>query len=330
MRISSLSGLVLISLLVPNLPASAENPRSIKQSATVVSGTEKTFEIEVSGTANPENIEIRIENIGSTAVKNPRITVNGKYNWYTLEGLCAEITGGCSSEQEKAMAIFDFVEKQTYWWSFPKDKTSDNPVRHFNVYGYHICSQAACQFVALCRAAGLEARVYEIWHHTVAEAKWDGAWHHLDADIGVWYLKDDNRTVASIAELELNPQWVARTYKPYRWYLTPGDDRKMIYKPDADPAGEGLALIYDTEEDNYVETGYDTWVYAEHDMNMSLRPGEQLVRYLFHLPAGKVGAGGNRFCTSTTIRNSPTNRRATPTASLSSSRISADLITPIW
>jgi hypothetical protein len=251
----------------------------IKEHTEIIKSGEHTFEIETSGTIDPENLEITIENVGPVPVKNPRITVNGKYNWYTLENMVREITAGCNTDQEKAMAIFHFVNNQSYWWSYPKDRSSQNPVRHFNIYGYHICSQAACQFVALCRAAGLEARVYEIWHHTVAEAKWDNAWHHMDADIGVWYIKDDNRTVASMAELEQHPEWVARTYKPYRWYLTPGDNRKMIYKPDADPAGEDLATIYQTKEDNYVETGYDEWVYKEQTMNMTLRPMEKLIRW---------------------------------------------------
>jgi len=251
----------------------------VREQSEIITTGDQSFEINVGGTAQPENLEITLENVGDIPVVNPRVTVNGRFNWYDLTSLAAEITAGCKTEEEKAMAVFDFVEKQTYWWSYPKDKTSLNPVRFFNVYGYHICSQAACEFVALCRAAGLEARVYEIWHHTVAEAKWDGAWHHMDADIGVWYLKGDNRTVASIEELGAHPEWVARSYKPYRWYLTPGDNRKMIYKPDAMPAGEDLAGIYATTDDNYVETGYDKWLYQPQDMQLSLRPGETLIRW---------------------------------------------------
>jgi hypothetical protein len=252
---------------------------AVRERTVVITSNDRTFEIEVGGTIDPENLEIKIENAGDVPAVNPRITVNGKYNWYTLKGMVDEITAGCTTEQEKAMAVYNFVVAQTYWWSYPKERTSLNPVRHFNVYGYHICSMAASQFVALCRAAGLEARVYEIWHHTVAEAKWDGAWHHMDADIGIWYLKADNKTVASIEELGANPQWVARTYKPYRWYLTPGDNRKMIYKPDADPAGNGLADIYETMDDNYVETGYDKWMYMDLNMDLTLRPRETLVRW---------------------------------------------------
>ena len=82
-----------------------------------------------------------------------------------------------------------------------------------------------------------------------------------------------------MAELEQHPEWVARTYKPYRWYLTPENNRKMIYMPDVWPAGESLATLYETGEDNYVETGYDEWLYKHQDMNFTLRPNEKLVRW---------------------------------------------------
>ena len=279
MKMTCFVFIAVYSFACSALAQAPTTPGEIKQHTELVSTSSRTFEIEVGGTTHPENIVITIENVGDVPVNNPRITVNGKYNWYTLEDLAGEITAGCVTEKEKAMAVFDFVEKQTYWWTYPKDRTSQNPVRHFNIYGYHICSQAACQFVSLCRTAGVEARVWEIGHHTVAEARWDGAWHHMDADIGIWYLKDDNLTIASVEELGEHPEWVSRTYKPYRWYLTPGDNRKTVYKPDSDPAGDVLAGYYATMHNNYVQTYYDEWVYKEQTMDLTLRPREKLIRW---------------------------------------------------
>ncbi|HUU26623.1 MAG TPA: transglutaminase domain-containing protein [archaeon] len=267
------------SVLVFSPVRAGTDPGEIKEHTEIISASGQTFEIEAGGTIAPENLEITIENAGDVPVKNPRITVNGKYNWYTLEDLAAEVTAGCATEIEKAMAVFQFVEKQSYWWTYPKDLTAQNPVRHFNIYGYHICSTAASQFVALCRAVGVEARVWEIGHHTVAEARWEGAWHHMDADIGIWYLKDDNLTIASMEELGRHPEWVARTYKPYRWYPAVCDNRKVIYKPEADPAGKDLADLYATVKNNYIQDWYDKWVYQEHTMNYTLRPREKLVRW---------------------------------------------------
>ncbi|MBI4903016.1 MAG: hypothetical protein HY820_05230 [Acidobacteria bacterium] len=245
---------------------------------TIRSG-EHAFTIDVGGTIDPENVEITIENSGETAVRNPRITVNGKYNWYTVEGLVGEITAGRATAEEKVMAIFDFVASQSYWWSFPKERTRLNPVRHFNVYGYHICSDSACQLVGLSRAIGLKGRIVHIRHHSVAEIEWDGAWHHLDADIGFWHLKDDNRTIASMEELAAHPEWAARTYKPYRWVVPSGQSRRNIYKPDAEHAGKGLADLYFNKSDWIVDENYDRWIDEPHTMNLTLRPDEKLVRW---------------------------------------------------
>ena len=51
---------------------------------------------------------------------NPRISVNGRYNWYTLESLAAEITAGCRTDEEKAWAVFQFVRRESYWWRTPR------------------------------------------------------------------------------------------------------------------------------------------------------------------------------------------------------------------
>ena len=142
LTLSAIAGLFCISF--------ASEPE-IREHTEIITTSDKSFEILVNGSLDPENIEITIENIGGAPVVNPRITVNGKYNWHTVEDLAAEITEGCGTDQEKAMAVFDFVVKNTYWWTHPSDITHQNPVRLFNVYGYHICSTAASQFVALCR-----------------------------------------------------------------------------------------------------------------------------------------------------------------------------------
>ena len=271
-----LSPLFISCALFANSPSADDR---IREHVEIIRTGDYTFNIDVGGTKDPENIEIIIENTGTVPVVNPRITVNGRYNWYTLEGLAAEITAGCRSEEEKAWAIFNFIRRESYWWPHPKDVTAFNPVRHFNVYGYHICAMAATHFTALCRAAGVQARVWEIYHHTVAEAFWDGAWHVMDPDMGMWFLKEDNRTLASMADLEEHPEWVARAYKPPRTYVVPGTGERRTYRPEARQAGDEMANWYATRENNYIADHYDKWANAAHNMNFTLRPREKLVRW---------------------------------------------------
>ena len=60
-----------------------------------------------------------------------------------------------------------------------------------------------------------KAQVWEIRHHTVAEIQYDGAWHMLDPDCHLFFLGKDNRTIASIEEIEKDLAFYART-RAYR------------------------------------------------------------------------------------------------------------------
>ena len=255
------------------------NADQVKTYSTIITDSDYTFNIPVYGSAPPQNIEISFENIGSTAILNPRLTVNGKYNWYTLDSLVNEITNGCLTPEDKVKAIFRFVKSQSYWWKHPQDRTSFNPIRFFNVYGYHVCAQAAANFVALCRAIGIEARIYEIWHHTVAEAKWNGKWHHFDPDLGIWFLNRDNLNIASVEDVSADPSLVSRTYRPARRFRRLKDNTIVQYEPGREHAGEELSILYETVSDNYIEEGYDRWIYSDFNMNFSLRPNEKLTRW---------------------------------------------------
>ena len=73
-----------------------------KTFSKIITTGEEEYTIEVSGTADPENLEIVIENLADEPVVDPRITVNGKYDWFDIHSMVAEITGGCKTDEEKA------------------------------------------------------------------------------------------------------------------------------------------------------------------------------------------------------------------------------------
>jgi hypothetical protein len=242
-----------------------------KQFSVVIDKAEAEYTIDVGGTVDPENVEISIENAGDAAVVNPRISVNGLYDWYDAKSMAAEITRGCHTDEEKALAIWSWIRYRTYQRS-PHDDSSVHAVRAMNGYGYGICGHAAHWMKCLLTAAGLKARVQELAGHTLSEAYYDGAWHLLDSNVKVFYLDRDNRTIASLATLEHDAGLIERTIHPRElepWFLGP------------DPPGRNEQFVHYivSYKDNYEEHSYDGVIAKDYSMAMTLKPGEKLVRW---------------------------------------------------
>jgi hypothetical protein len=242
----------------------------IRTFSKVLIGDDEEFFIDVAGTLDPENIEIKIENIGPVPAVNPRISVNDKYDWFDVNSIVAEVTADCITDKDKAMAIWEFVHHRRYQRAPRWDRTDLNPVRGLNCYGYGICGHTAAWLKGLWTAAGLDARVQEIYGHTVNEVYFDGAWHYMDGNSKVFYLGRDNLTLASIADVERDGGLVLRSLHgggPWRRRMSSESYLK-----------ERERLIV-TAGDNYVDTGYDDEIFASYDMSITLKPGESLTRW---------------------------------------------------
>ena len=212
----------IVAALLACASASGQDS-GVKQFSVVIDKPEKEYTIEVGGSVDPENVEIKIENLGDAAVVNPRIAVNGLYDWYDAKSLAAEITRDCHTDEEKALAIWWWIRYRTYQLS-PHDDSSTHPVRALNGYGYGICGHVAAWMKCLWAAAGVKGRVDELWGHTISEAWYNGAWHLLDGNVKVFYLDRDNRTIASLATLEHDKWLIERAVHPRErepWYLGP-------------------------------------------------------------------------------------------------------------
>ncbi|MEA2064488.1 MAG: hypothetical protein U9P14_12365, partial [Gemmatimonadota bacterium] len=244
-------------------------PGQEKSHSVVITDPEAEYVIEVGGTSEPENLEIKIENLGDAPVVDPRITVNSLYDWYDMGSMAAEITAGCITDEEKAMAIWQWILWKRFQRS-PHDRSATNPVRALNGYGYGICGHNAAWVKGLVTAVGLKARVFEITGHTVPEVFYDNAWHMLDANVKVFYLARDNRTIASLAELEKDKWLIERTIH--------SRDRWVRQK---DTPGRNIQFV------NYIITGrdniegdhYDSEIFKDYNMSYSLKQGETLERW---------------------------------------------------
>lgn len=241
----------------------------LKTFSRVVKEQSAEYLVEVGGTLDPENVEIRIENLGDGPVKDPWITVNEEYDWFDIDTMVREITRNCATDEEKAMAIWEWVHWRRFQRS-PNDNSSLHPVRAMNGYGYGICGHTSSWIKAFCRAAGIQARVWEIAGHTVSEVYYDGGWHMLDGNVKVFYLARDNRTVASMEELMKDKWLVERTIHP----------RDPWVRQD-DPPGRNIQFVryLITEKNNWISDGYDSENRKDYSMSWTLKPGETLTRW---------------------------------------------------
>ena len=76
-----------------------------REYSQIITVNDYTYEIEVGGSRNPVNETIVIENLGDSPLVNPRITVNGLYDWFDTESLAREVTRDCKTDEEKALEI---------------------------------------------------------------------------------------------------------------------------------------------------------------------------------------------------------------------------------
>ena len=263
---------VLIVLPMALFATAAAGQESAKEFSIAIDRPDSEYTINVGGSMDPENLEVTLENLGDTPVINPRLTVNGVYDWYDAKSLAAEITRDCHTDEEKALAIWSWIRYRTYQRAPQNDDSATNPVRALNGYGYGICGHVAAWMKCLWTAAGLQARVQELAGHTVSEAYYNGAWHELDGNVKVFYLDHDNRTIASLATLEHDKSLIERTIHPREmepWFIG----------PDTPERNEEFIGYITSYKDNYEEHSYDAVIAKDYTMAMTLKPGEKLVRW---------------------------------------------------
>jgi hypothetical protein len=241
-----------------------------KSFSKVITTGEADYVIEVDGTLDPENVEITIENLGEVPVVDPRISVNGRYDWFDEESILAEVFAdpGLDTDEEKALALWEWVLFKRFQRS-PSGRRAVNPIAGLNGYGYGVCGHTAAWLKGLGTAAGLKVRIHEIWGHTINEFYYNDAWHMLDGNAKHYYLNRDNLTVASMKQLENDQELVRRAFfVPEPWTRFPSH---AIH--------DKWVTMYGSYKDNYLEQGYDNRIFNGSTMSYSLRPGEKLVRW---------------------------------------------------
>ena len=169
---------------------------------------------------------------GAEAAKVGRIKVvaDKAPDCSTLKSIVETVTRGCKTNDEKAIAIYNFARLAWYHRQYPGEKGGVAALKMLNVYGWSLCGGQHAALSAMWRAAGWKWR-FVGWHgHTTVEVFYDGQWHYFDTFLKIYVWKPDSnapggRTVASQADIQANPELITRD-------LVLDKARKVYYRRD--------------------------------------------------------------------------------------------------
>ncbi len=293
-------------------------PAPAKQQSVVATGSAYSYKLNMGGTLDEFNTTnyrahygayrqvlrgfqpnqyLMIENVGTSNIVDPQITVNGRRQWFSAESIINSVTRPGMADAHKVMALYEHVasydtschdNNRRVGPELPENESNlmagqfqelADPVKAANTYYCSGCSQLSSNLVVLARKAGFQARV--LWvspsdrykNHALAEIYYDNDWHVFDPDRRAFYLEGDNQTVASYRELHQQPQLVARTHLG-------GFASKGV--------GPSLAKefgMYGNPKEMPVDSNWAS------DMGMTLRPGEKFIWRWDH--DGKFRVGNN-------------------------------------
>jgi hypothetical protein len=133
----------------------------------------------------------------------------------TLKSIVDSVTKDCKTNDEKAIALYNFMLLTHYHQGYPGEKGGLGALKEINVYGWSLCGGLHTVEAALWKEAGYKWR-YVGWSnpgHTTVEVEYDGKWHYLDVFLRYWTWMPDptapgGRTVAGEMDIKANPALV--------------------------------------------------------------------------------------------------------------------------
>lgn len=211
------------------------------------------------------NLSLTIANVGDTPVVHPRLVINDRGDWWTFESMLAEFTRDATTEQERAMLIWERMREPRYH-QVPLFGTLEmhDPVKMLGIYGHNLCGQIGNAGVALFLAAGLEgSHQRAMFGHVQCEAMVDGRLQFLDIDQDCFYLDRENERPVGGDELARDADLVRRelNYGPLVDEFKPSWSTAGLLGPDdiadARPPTFGHDLLFTLRPGERVEFRWD-------------------------------------------------------------------------
>ncbi|MHC4717971.1 MAG: hypothetical protein ACYS5V_13435, partial [Planctomycetota bacterium] len=122
------------------------------------------------------------------------------------KAIVESVTRGCKTNDEKAIAIYNFARLGYYHRQYPGERGGIAALKLFNVYGWSLCGGQHAAYSSLWVANGWKHRFVGWKGHTTIEVFYDGQWHYFDSFLKFYCWKKDpnapgGRTVASQADI---------------------------------------------------------------------------------------------------------------------------------
>ena len=166
----------------------------------VIKRSKAEFVIDVAGRTPPVNRSIEV--VGPA--EDLKIKIGGGLDFSSMKALAASLTTPGMTDEEKVKAGFYFAVNHFY------DRGSrgcDDPLEYVSLWGFSWCGNFGLFLDALWTAAGfpsvfLNPVIGLQGGHTISAVYYDNQWHMFDSRLRGYFLKRDNRTIASLVDLD--------------------------------------------------------------------------------------------------------------------------------
>ena len=151
---------------------------------------------------------LTLANTGTVPLTGRLLIINGQ-DWSSAESLRASLR--LPAEPGAFMPRFFAFWRDQNSHANSGTEANKEPAPMLNFWGYGLCGETTASLTKLATTYGIPARKITHNGHVAAEYFYDNAWHVLDADQNVCYLRLDNVTLASAADIRADPFLARRT-----------------------------------------------------------------------------------------------------------------------
>lgn len=146
-----------------------------------------------------------------TLIRAIRVLPDKAPDCSSLKAIVTSVTRGCRTNDEKAVAVYNFMRLTHYHRAYPSERGGIPVLKEINCYGWSLCGGLHAEQSALWRALGWKWCFVGWPGHTTVEAFYDGRWHYLDVFLKfyAWMPDPDHPggwTIAGEDDLAAHPR----------------------------------------------------------------------------------------------------------------------------